>query len=107
MKYAIIAEGGKQYRVMPGDILEIDRITTKPEDTYTFTDVLLYVDGANRLIGAPRLDQVTITAKVLEHKKLRKVRVAKFKAKARYRRVSGYRASVTRVQVGDISVKNS
>lgn len=99
MKYAIITSGGKQYKVAPGQVLEIDKINVEPGSNYSLDKVLLSVDGDAINIGAPYLSNVAVTAKVLEQVKGEKIRVAKFKAKARYRRVQGFRAQLTKVEI--------
>lgn len=106
MKYAVINSGSKQYKVSEGDVVLVDRLAdVKANDTYDFPQVLLYVDGETREVGMPTLAGVSVTGKVLEEVRGPKVRVAKFKAKARYRRVTGFRASLTKVQIEKISAK--
>jgi large subunit ribosomal protein L21 len=72
---------------------------------YQFENVLLTVDGDAVQIGAPYLENVAVAAKVLEQIKGDKIRVAKFKAKARYRRVQGFRALLTKVEITSLSGK--
>lgn len=104
MKYAVIASGNKQYKVAEGDIIEVQRLPQKAENSYIFTDVLLFVDDKEKLIGTPLLSQITVSAAILENKKGKKIRVAKFKAKSRYRRVMGFRPALTRLKIETISV---
>ena len=107
MKYAVIKTGGKQYKVTEGDTLSIERLSAEPEKDYTFTDVLLYVSDGALQIGKPRIDDVTVKGKILAHIKGEKIRVSRFKAKARYRKVHGHRQFLTSVrieQVGQPSV---
>ena len=82
MKYVILETGGKQYKVSEGDIIEIEKINTEPGDIYTFEKVLLYTADGIAKIGQPSLDDISVTAKILEQKKGKKIRVAKFKAKS-------------------------
>lgn len=107
MKYAVITSGNKQYKVSEGDVIVVDRVAAKANDAYTFSDVLLFVDGDTRKVGTPTLSEVTVTGKVLEEVKGPKIRVAKFKAKARYRKVMGFRASQTKVQIEKIGGKSA
>jgi len=102
MEYAVIRTGGKQYRVKPGDILEVDRLSLEKDKTAVFSDVLLWVSDAQTQIGTPTLANVSVHAKVLGDIKGEKIDVAKFKSKVRYRRVTGFRASLTRVQIETI-----
>ncbi len=105
MKYAIVSTGGKQYKVSEGDILELELLSTDPQKEYIFPQVLLHVDGDKRLVGAPTLSNVVVKATVLSHGKGEKIRVAKFKAKSRYRRVMGFRPSVTKIRIEKIGNK--
>ncbi len=108
MKYAILKTGGKQYKVSEGSVLEVDKLNVEVGANHIFNDVLLYTDAGdatNVEIGRPRLESVSVVAKVLEQKQGDKIRVAKFKAKARYRRVMGFRAQLTKLQVESIVIK--
>jgi large subunit ribosomal protein L21 len=101
MKYAVIKTGGKQYRVSEGDIIEIDKLEVK-EDSIVFDNVLLIVTDESVKIGTPFIIDAKVKAKLLEQKKGEKVRVAKFKSKVRYRRVAGFRAMLSKVQIEKI-----
>jgi large subunit ribosomal protein L21 len=105
MKYAVIATGGKQYKVEEGTILEVEKLDVEADKTITFDQVLLYVVDDTVVVGQPTLTDVVVTAKVLDQVKGEKIRVAKFKAKARYRKVTGHRQKLTRVQVSSIAAK--
>ncbi|HSX09772.1 MAG TPA: 50S ribosomal protein L21 [Candidatus Saccharimonadales bacterium] len=105
MKYAVISTGGKQYKVTDGQVLEIDKVAAEPGSNYVFENVLLTVDGEDVQIGAPFLAGTTVGAKVLEQVKGDKIRVAKFKAKARYRKVQGFRAHLTKVEITGLTTK--
>ncbi len=102
MEYAIIKAGGKQYRVSAGDTLEIDRLDGDKDKSVSFDDVLLWVSGADVKIGKPVLSGVKVTGKILEQTKGDKIRVSKFKAKARYRRTTGFRAYLSKVLIEKI-----
>lgn len=106
MNYAVITSGGKQYKVSDGKILELDKLPVEPGSTYAFDKVLLTVDGDKINVGTPYLENITVTAKVLEQTKGDKIRVAKFKAKARYRKVQGFRAQLTKVEITGLSGKS-
>ena len=106
MKYAVVNSGSKQYKVSEGDVILVDRLSdVKANDSYDFPQVLLVVDGDKREVGAPTLSGVSVTGKILEDVRGPKIRVAKFKAKARYRRTTGFRAALTRVQIEKIATK--
>ncbi|MDE2025960.1 MAG: 50S ribosomal protein L21 [Patescibacteria group bacterium] len=105
MKYAVISVGGKQYKVSEGDVLELESLGAKANDAYTFDTVLLVVDEKTRKIGTPSVSGATVSATVVDTKKGPKIRVAKYKAKVRYRKVIGFRPTVTTVKVDKINVK--
>src|SRR5258706_10527713 len=105
MKYAVIISGNKQYKVSEGDIIEVEQLSVEAQDSYTFSKVLLYVDGENKTIGTPILTDIVVTGGVVGNLKGKKVRVAKFKAKARYRRVRGFRPSITQIKIEKIELK--
>ena len=105
MKYAVISSGNKQYKVSEGDVIIVDRLTTKAGDAYEFPQVLLVVDGDTRKLGTPVLTDVIVAGKIVEDIRGPKIRVAKFKAKAKYRRVTGFRAAQTKIQIEKIETK--
>lgn len=102
MKYAIVSNGGRQYKVSVGDVLEIDKLNLEPKTVYAFPEVLLIVDGEKRMIGSPVVEKAKVSATVVEHTQGEKIRVAKFKAKARYRKVIGHRADYTKIKIDSI-----
>jgi large subunit ribosomal protein L21 len=105
MKYAVVKTGGKQYKISEGDILEVERLSLGDEKEISFDDVLLYTaDGVVR-VGTPMLSGIEIKATVLGQIKGKKIRVAKYKAKVRYRRVTGHRQLLTKVQISSIQAK--
>ena len=103
MKYAVIKTGGKQYKVAEGDVIEVERMDNKADEAITFPEVLLYTADGVSLIGQPLVDGVVVSGKVLTHLRGEKIRVAKYKAKVRYRRVTGHRQELTQVRIESIS----
>jgi large subunit ribosomal protein L21 len=89
--YAVILLGAKQYLVKVGDKVVAEKIDIKEGETLKVKEVLLGYDGEKTLIGAPYLDKVTVDLLMEGDKKGEKIRVAKFKAKSRYRKVTGHR----------------
>ena len=102
MKYAVVVAGSKQLKVAEGDEVLIDRFEGEAGGIYNFPKVLLVVDAASRTVGKPVVEGVSVTGTILGHEKGDKLRVAKFKANARYRRVKGYRHSFTKIKVEKI-----
>lgn len=103
MEYVVIEIGGKQYRVGAGDIIEVDRIT-QDSDSISFDKILLAVNGEDVKIGKPYVDGANVSAKLLENFKGDKIRVGRFTAKSRHRRVIGFRPSLTRIQIEKINI---
>jgi large subunit ribosomal protein L21 len=97
MTYAIIKVAGKQYRVREGERLLVDRL--HEDDGATFTPTVLLVGGD----GEPNLDAGTVvTAKVLGAVKGPKIRIGKYKKRTGYRRHTGFRASLTQIEIESI-----
>jgi len=99
MKYAVIQTGGKQYKVSEGDVITVERLKVQADDTVTFSDVLLYTADDVVQIGQPHVEGMTVTGKVVANIRGEKLRIAKYKAKVRYRRVTGHRQELTQVQI--------
>lgn len=102
MKYAIIQLAGKQLKVSPGEKVTVSRLEAKEGEEVKISDVLMAVDGDKVTVGAPLIDKALVTLKVVSHDKAEKIRVAKYRAKSRYRRVKGFRASETTLEVVSI-----
>ncbi len=96
--YAIIATGGKQYKVEVGTEVMVEKLDAEIGTNVDF-DVLLMADGDSVQIGRPVLEGVTAKAEVLEHGKGKKVIVFKYKPKKDYRKKQGHRQPYTKVKV--------
>lgn len=105
MKYAVVRTGGKQYKVCEGDTLLVERLTGKEKEEVLLNDVLLYVSEGVVKVGNPNVKDIAVTAHIIGHNKGEKIRVAKFKAKARYRRVRGHRQLLTKIKILSIGEK--
>lgn len=105
MKYAVIQTGGKQYRVAAGENLDIEKLGVKEGEKIFFDKVLLVVDDDKVKIGTPYLKNVVVEARVAVQKKGKKIRIARFRAKSRYRRVIGHRQKLTEVEIIGIKSK--
>jgi large subunit ribosomal protein L21 len=105
MQYAIIDHNGKQYVVKSGDTLTVDLMADKKAgDQVVFDSVLFLSDGEKKSLGTPLVKGAKVEATILSHIKGEKVRVAKYKAKVRYRNVRGFRADLTQLTVNAISI---
>lgn len=102
-KYAIIQLNGKQFKVSEGDKLTLDRLKQPAAKEFTISDVLMIGDEKDQKIGTPLVEKATVKLKVLEHGRSKKLRVAKFRAKSRYRRVYGHRQPQSTIEVVKIA----
>lgn len=98
MAFAVIATGGKQYKVAVGDTVSIEKLDTL-ENTVTFNDVLLVDDGTSTKIGAPYIAGASVTAELVEQGKGPKIYVVKYHAKSRYYKKNGHRQPFTLVKI--------
>jgi large subunit ribosomal protein L21 len=105
MRYAIIQNGGKQYKAVEGQAIEVDRLDVEVGKKLDLTDVLLVSDGDKVLVGTPTLSGATVAATVLAQDQGPKVTVFKYKPKIRYRVKTGHRQQYTRLQIESIDVK--
>lgn len=97
--FAVVAIGGRQYKVTVGDVIEVDRLEAKADDTITLDRVLLVSDGQKVSVGKPTVKAVAVKAKIVAQGKGEKIEVRRFKAKVRYRRHKGFRPSVTKLEI--------
>ena len=102
MDYAIFKTGGKQYRVKPGDVLDVEKLPLEIGSVAEFDQVLAVSAGGEVSFGAPTLPGARVLAQVQAQEKDRKVIIFKYKAKTRYRRKRGHRQPYTRVLIQDI-----
>ncbi|MEK6191269.1 MAG: 50S ribosomal protein L21 [Chloroflexota bacterium] len=101
--YAVVDNGGKQYRVEPGRTLVIDRLDAEAGATVTFDRVLLVGDEDGVTVGTPTVSGATVRGTVLEHGRGPKIIVFRFRPKAHYRRRTGHRSELTRVRIDEIA----
>ena len=102
MDYAVFKTGGKQYRVQPGDTLDVELLPNEVDSLAEFDEVLAVSQDGSLTVGTPNVAGAKVRAQVQSHFKDRKLMVYKYKAKTRYRRKRGHRQSYTRVVIQDI-----
>ena len=102
MEYAVIETGGKQYTVKPGDTLQVEKLVLETEEILEIDRVLLHSKEGELKIGQPLLDNVKVKAEVIEHGKLPKITVFKYKPKVRYMRKIGHRQPYTMLKITEI-----
>ncbi len=104
MDYAIVKTGGKQYRVSPGDVVDVELLSAEEGSTTEINDVLAVSRDGEVEFGKPFVDGARVVAQVQTHYKDRKIIVYKYKAKTRYRRKRGHRQNYTRILIQDIEI---
>ena len=100
--YAIIATGGKQYKVSEGDIIKIEKLGKAEGESVTFDKVLL-VSDKETVVGTPTVAGATVTASVVCEGKDKKVIVYKYKRKTGYHKKNGHRQLFTKVKIDKIN----
>jgi large subunit ribosomal protein L21 len=100
--YAIVKTGGKQYRVQEGESLLVERLPVEDGGSVSLQP-LLYVDGSN-VVDGDDLAKVDVQARVVGHERGPKLRVVKFKPKRGYKRRTGHRQELTRIEVTQIKL---
>ena len=101
--YAIIATGGKQYRVQEGDYIRVEKLAGEPGDKVEFNQVLLLADGADVSVGAPYVDGGKVSGEVEKQARAKKVEIIKFKRRKHHMKRMGHRQSFTQVKITGIS----
>ena len=99
---AVIATGGKQYRVAPGQVIKVERLGKAAGSPVEFTRVLLVENGGEVTVEPKALAAAKVTGQVVAEKKGAKVLVVKFKRRKNYRRHRGHRQTMTTVRITKI-----
>ena len=100
--YAVLATGGKQYRVMEGETLRVELFDAEPGSEIKFDTVLMLGDGEGVTLG-DALKGATVTAKVIGHGRADKVRIVKFRRRKHHRKQMGHRQHYTEIQITGIA----
>lgn len=96
--------GGKQYRVQPGDTIQVESVPGYEGQSVELGEVLMVSQNGAVTLGSPTVPGAKVTAEVVTHGRAKKVVVFKYKPKTRYRRKQGHRQSYTELRVTDISL---
>ena len=99
MKYAIVESGGKQYKAVEGEIIEVDRLPVNAGDAVGLERVLMLVDGEEITVGTPTVGGIQVSTTVMDHFKGPKLIVFKYSPKKRIRVKGGHRQHYTRLMV--------
>ncbi|HET9573253.1 MAG TPA: 50S ribosomal protein L21 [Methyloceanibacter sp.] len=100
--FAVIRTGGKQYRVAPNDIIEIEKIAGKPGDIIELSDVILLGGDGGPKTGSPTIAGALVAAEVIEQRRADKITVFKKKRRTNYRRKKGHRQELTALRITEI-----
>lgn len=101
--YAIIATGGKQYRVAEGDVIRIEKLDAEVGSEVDFDQVLMVGSGDDVRVGAPLVDGGKVTAKVEDQGRGDKVRIIKFRRRKHHMKQMGHRQHYTTVRITGIA----
>jgi large subunit ribosomal protein L21 len=104
MKYAIIEDGGKQYKAVEGNIIEVDHFKSDIGEQVDLDHVLMIVNGDDVIVGKPLVSGAKVETTIIEQIKAPKIIVFKYKPKVRYRVKSGHRQRYTRLRIDSIVV---
>ncbi|MBR2670668.1 MAG: 50S ribosomal protein L21 [Oscillospiraceae bacterium] len=99
--YAVLATGGKQYKVSEGDVIYVEKLSGEAGDEVVF-DKVLAVGGDKIVAGNPYIDGATVTGKIVKQGKSKKVTVFTYRPKKDSKRKMGHRQLFTKVEIGAI-----
>ena len=101
--YAVVATGGKQYRVSPGDRIEVEKLAGEVGQTVALDRVMMVGGGEGGVdVGTPTLDDAWVEAQIVDQKRGKKIIVFKHKRRKGYRRKQGHRQSLTALKITGI-----
>ncbi len=101
--YAVIVTGGKQYRVMQGETLRVEKLDAEVGANVNFDQVLLVGEGEKITVGAPLVAGAKVAATVKAHGRADKIRIVKFRRRKHHRKETGHRQHYTEVEITGIS----
>ncbi|QJC37124.1 50S ribosomal protein L21 [Enterobacteriaceae endosymbiont of Donacia vulgaris] len=97
--YAIFDSCGKQYKVIQGQIIKLEKITGKIGDKIEFKNILIIYDGNKLNIGNPIIPGAKIIAKLMLHGKNKKIKIIKFRRRKHFRKIQGHRQLFTNIKI--------
>jgi len=97
--YAVIESGGKQYRVSPGDVIQVEKLDAPEGQTVDLSQVLMVSDDQGVRVGNPVLAGATVTATVKSHGRDDKIKVFKMRRRKHYRKTQGHRQYYTEIEI--------
>jgi large subunit ribosomal protein L21 len=100
--YAVIATGGKQYKVKEGETLRFEKLIGEVGDEVSFDNILMFSDGENVKIGQPAIENMAVRGHIVEQGKTKKIIVFKYKRRKRVRKTQGHRQQYTAIKIDSI-----
>ena len=101
--YAVVITGGKQYRVMQGERLRVEKLDVEAGGSIDITDVLLVGNGETITVGTPKVVGAVVSANILSHGRLDKVTIVKFRRRKHFRKQMGHRQHYTEIEITGIT----
>ena len=101
--YAVIVTGGKQYRVMKGEVLRVEKLDVEAGNSIEINDVLLLGDGEKITVGTPNITGAKVTATIKSHGRLDKIRIVKFRRRKHHRKQMGHRQYYSEIEITGIA----
>ena len=100
--YAVIKTGGKQYRVSPGDIISVEKLTGKIGDKVNIDDVLMISGDKGPKVGSPTIKGAKVRGVITDQRRGKKINILKYKRRKGYRRKLGHRQHYTQIKIEEI-----
>ena len=101
--YAVIATGGKQYRVAQGDVIQVEKLDAEEGASIDFDNVLMVGEGEDVKIGAPYVEGSKVTATVTSQMRGEKIEIMKFRRRKHHQKKTGHRQYLTQIEINDIT----
>jgi large subunit ribosomal protein L21 len=103
--YAVIRSGGKQYRVAPGETIQVERLEGKVGGKVTFDEVVAVRTDETKVLGRSQAPKAKVTGKIVKHLRGPKMQVLKYKTGGQYKIQRGHRQNYTAVEIGEIEIQ--
>jgi large subunit ribosomal protein L21 len=100
--YAVVQTGGKQYRVVVGDVIRVEKLEAAAGSSVNLDEVLMVADGDNVRVGTPKLAGAAVTATVKSHGRGDKIRIFKMRRRKHFRKTIGHRQHYTELEITGI-----
>ena len=102
--YAVVVTGGKQYRVMQGETLRVEKLDGDVGAAIELGNVLMVGDGEKITLGAPVIENALVKATIKSHGRLEKIKIVKFRRRKHHRKQMGHRQHYTEIEINGISL---